>query len=104
VVPRQAEPFDLTLTLAAGLVEAIAQRAAEIVLAASDRSARQPEWVTLEEAGCRLGRSAGALRKRAQRGQLPGAVKDGSRWLIDMRVLEDSYRVRSDRENGASAA
>ena len=45
----------------------------------------RPEWLTIDEAAKRIGLLPGAARKRAQRGQLPGAVKDGSRWIVDMR-------------------
>lgn len=66
------------------LVETIAARAAEIVLAAS----AGPIWLTLDEAAERLRLSSAGLRKRAQRGTAPGAVKDGARWLFDARALD----------------
>jgi hypothetical protein len=47
-----------------------------------------PDWLTLEQAAARYQRSTSGLRKRLQRGQLPGAVKDGNRWLVDRRVLD----------------
>jgi hypothetical protein len=48
-----------------------------------------PAWLTLEQAASHLGGTTdSALRKRAQRGQLPGAVRDGARWLVDRRVLD----------------
>ena len=43
------------------------------------------DWLTLEQAAERYATTPGAMRKRAERGQLPGAVKDGSRWLVDRR-------------------
>lgn len=49
------------------LVETIAQRAAAIVL---ERSvAAEPDWLTLEQAGERLGCSADAVRMAANRGR-----------------------------------
>lgn len=75
----------LALEVPSRLVEAIAERAAELVLA---RLEDEPQWLTLEEAAERYRTTPGALRKRAQRGQLPGAVKDGSRWLVDCRALD----------------
>jgi hypothetical protein len=92
----------LALALPDELIEAIAQRAAEIVLAAQT----VPVWLTLDEASERLRLSPAALRKRAQRGTAPGAVKDGSRWLFDARALEAGLGATVDApdNNGASAA
>lgn len=49
-----------------------------------------PDWVTLGEAAVVYRTSADTLRKRAQRGRLPGAVRDEGRWLLDRRVLDAS--------------
>jgi Helix-turn-helix domain len=67
-------------------VEAIARRAAAIVRA----ELAPPEWLTLEEAAGRYRVSAGALRWRARRGRLPGAVKDEGRWLVNARELDQA--------------
>jgi hypothetical protein len=43
----------------------------------------------------------------AQRGKLPGAVKEGARWLIDRRAVDAELNDRilsSDNNRGASAA
>jgi hypothetical protein len=48
----------------------------------------RPDWLTLQEAADLYRTSPDALRKRAGRGQLAGAVRDGSRWLVDRRVLD----------------
>ena len=91
----------LTLTVPPEVVEAIAQRAAAIVLDAAETS-RVLEWLTLEEAAAHLRLSPAAARKRAERGQLPGAVKDGSRWLVDRRALDaalSATRVEGDSKN-----
>jgi hypothetical protein len=66
------------------LVEEIARRAADLVLAELE----SPEWLTLEEAAGRYRTTAGALRWRAQQGRLPGAVKDGGRWLVNAREYD----------------
>jgi hypothetical protein len=80
----------LVIELPAEAVEAIAQRVAEILREQlPGRTSPAPMWITLEEAADRLRLSSAAARKRAQRGTLPGAVKDpgGSRWLVDARQL-----------------
>jgi hypothetical protein len=79
-------PSELRVDVPDELVEAIAQRAAELVLA----ELRPAEWLTLDEAADRNRTTAGALRWRAQHGRLPGAVKDGSRWLVNARELDES--------------
>jgi Helix-turn-helix domain len=78
---------ELRIALPADLVEEIAQRAAELVRAELEEL---PEWLTIEEAAERYRTTPGALRWRAQQGRLPGAVKDGGRWLIDRRALDSS--------------
>jgi len=75
----------VSLEVPAELVELIARRAADLVLA---QIREEPLWLTLEEAAERYRTTPGALRKRAQRGQLPGAVRDGGRWLVDCRQLD----------------
>jgi hypothetical protein len=51
------------------LVETIAQRAASIVLEVSTPQESESLWLTLEEAGQRLGCSADAVRMGANRGR-----------------------------------
>jgi len=64
-----------------------------------------PAWLTLDEAAEHLRTSPGALRARAQRGQLPGAVKDVGRWLVDRRVLDaELHATLAATTRGASAA
>jgi hypothetical protein len=48
----------------------------------------RPDWLTLDEAAGVYRTTPDALRKRAQRGALAGAVKDGARWLVDRRALD----------------
>lgn len=76
----------LSIQLPPELVEAIALRVAEI-LRDESLAAAAPEWLTLEEAAERLRLTPAAARKRALRGTLPGALKDGARWLVDARQL-----------------
>jgi excisionase family DNA binding protein len=63
-----------------------------------------PVWLTLDQVADRYGTSKSALRKRLQRGQLPGAVKDGNRWLVDRRqvdaALADGTLARSNENMG----
>lgn len=96
---------EMTFVCPPGSIETIAMRAAEIVLAQLGEA--RPAWLTLEEAATRYRSTSGALRKRAQRGQLPGAVRDGARWLVDTSALDAALRadgtIQTTR-NGASAA
>src|SRR5439155_21989972 len=59
-----------------------------------------PEWLTIEQAAVLRHTTPEALRKRAQRGQLAGAVKDGARWLVDRRALEAASTAAAC-ENGS---
>jgi hypothetical protein len=68
------------------LVAAIARLAADLVR----EELALPEWLTLDEAAERYRTTAGALRWRAQHGRLPGAVKDGARWLVNARELDEA--------------
>jgi hypothetical protein len=81
--------------LVAELVEIELERRLE-ELAATD-------WLTLEETGPYLRTTVEALRAGARRGQLPGAVKDGSRWLVHRPTLDRSLiagSVTTDNKNG----
>jgi hypothetical protein len=89
----------LTATLT-GLIRGIVAEEVDRQLAERQTA---PEWLTLEQAAELRHTTHGALRKRAQRGQLPGAVRDGARWLVDRRVLEsspDRSTVRADLQTG----
>jgi hypothetical protein len=66
--------------------EAIDRRLAELELRVAELEA--PAWMTLPEAAEHLRTSADALQKRAKREQLPGAVKDNGRWIVDRRALD----------------
>jgi hypothetical protein len=61
------------------------------------------EWLTIEEAADHLRATPAALRARARRGQLIGAVRVGARWLVDRRSLDAALRaatVGPDNEGG----
>jgi hypothetical protein len=81
--------YEIRVQVPDELVDEIARRAAELVRA----ELAAPEWLTLAEAADRYRATAGALRWRAQHGRLPGAVKDGSRWLVDARELDAALRA-----------
>jgi excisionase family DNA binding protein len=87
---------DLTI---GDLVEALAQRVAELVTASNGHREAAPRWLTIEEASAHLRLTVSAARARAWRGQLPGAVKDGSRWVVDGQALDAAM---STLESGAS--
>ena len=75
---------DVRLVLPDDLLEAIARRAAELVV----EELKEPEWLTLDEAAVRYRTTPAALRWRAQNDRLPGAVKDSGRWLVNARALD----------------
>jgi excisionase family DNA binding protein len=52
-----------------------------------DEREQVPEWLTIEQAAKRYALTAAALRKRAQRGQVPH-VRDGRRLLFERRALD----------------
>src|SRR5439155_24159712 len=86
----------------AELVAAI-ERLVDERIARAIEQLESPGWLTLEQAAARCHTTPGALRKRAQRGQLPGAVRDGARWLVDRRALDNALQrgtIRTDHENG----
>jgi hypothetical protein len=103
-----SRPSELRVVVPDELVEAIALRAAELVRA----DLEAPEWLTLEEAAGRYRTTAGALRWRAQHSRLPGAVKDGGRWLVNARELDEALasatvsadNQRDNRERGERRA
>ena len=61
-----------------------------------------PVWLTIEEAAAHVRSTPAALRARARRGRLPGAVRDESRWIVDRRILDAalSGNVPFDNANG----
>jgi hypothetical protein len=84
----------LRLALAPDLVDAVEELVAELVRAELERDRSERSWLTLEQAADRDQTSPGALRKRAQRGMLPGAVRDGSRWLVEASTLDRALLER----------
>jgi hypothetical protein len=78
----------VTDDVAAAVAHALRQLVQEEVARELGRRRLDPEWLMLEEAADRYRTTPAALRARARRGTLPGAVKDGSRWLVDATVLD----------------
>jgi hypothetical protein len=78
---------ELRIAVPDDLLNEIARRAAELV---REELEQTPEWLTLDEAAERYRTTPSALRWRAQNGRLPGAVKDGGRWLVDVRAMDSS--------------
>jgi hypothetical protein len=58
-----------------------------------------PAWMTIEEAAEHVRSTPAALRARARRGQLPGAVRDGSRWIVDRRRLDAALNAKVVDDN-----
>jgi hypothetical protein len=78
-----SEQPDLALKIPESVIEVIARLAADIVLAES----QQPEWLTLAEAGVRLGCSPDAVRMRVKRGRLQ-ARHQGRRIYVSAASVE----------------
>lgn len=51
--------------------------------------------ISLEEYANKIGRSSRGVRRKAQAGNLPGAVKIGRNWLIDSEAEYPDYRIKS---------
>lgn len=86
------------------LVEALAPLVEQVVADELDRrlaSLELARWASLDEAAVHLRTSADVLRKRAAGGRLPGAVKDGSRWLVDLRALDSALAGGTLRPSNA---
>jgi excisionase family DNA binding protein len=64
-------------------LEVIARRAADLVLAESQR----PEWLTLAQAAARLGCTSDAVRMRVKRGRLE-ARRQGRRLYVSAASVE----------------
>ena len=69
----------------AALLDALRPLVAEIV---EEELARRlfpedgPAWLTIEEYAERMRTTVAAVHKRRERGRIPGAVKEGNRWLF----------------------
>jgi excisionase family DNA binding protein len=50
-------------------------------------AAALPSLVDLEEAAKRLGKSPSTLRRLAGEGRLPGAIRVGRSWRVDLRAV-----------------
>jgi hypothetical protein len=84
------------------VVAALEQLVAERVRVELEHRDVARAWLTLEEAAVRYRTTPAALRKRAQRGTLPSAVRDGARWLVEAgaydRALESGTLAATDNE------
>ena len=86
---------DLDLALA----EALRPLVAELVEIELERRLEElavTDWLTLDETGPYLRTTVEALRARARRGQLPGAVKDGARWRFKCRLALRAQTTRQE--------
>ena len=71
--------------LAGALAEALRPLVAELVQEELERrlaAAGPPRWLLVEEAAEQRHTTPGAMRARCERGQVPGALREGRRWLI----------------------
>jgi hypothetical protein len=87
------------LVVGAALLEALRPLVAELIAEELERrdTGRRLEWLTVDEAAAQRRTTPGAMRARCERGQVPGAVKDGRRWLIPSLEAElDRGTMRSD--------
>jgi excisionase family DNA binding protein len=87
----------LAFTLPPELVEAIAQRAAEIVLEqlAERAEGEWPEYMTPQQAGRYIGATAQRIYDLRSAGRLPRAFNDGGRALIKRSDLDEYVALRS---------
>lgn len=53
------------------------------------------EYVSVAEYAARIGKEASSVKKKCQRGTLPGAVKIGRDWLIPADAPYPDARVKS---------
>jgi excisionase family DNA binding protein len=84
----------LTLALPQELVSAIAERAAELVVAQLERDGSSwPRWLTVEQAAHYLGTTPKAIRGRIDRGRIP-VTRDGRRVYIDRVELDAAMEQR----------
>jgi hypothetical protein len=77
----------LELELAGAVVEALRPIVEELVRdevgrLLTNESPSGVEWLTVEEYAERRRTTVAAVHQRLRRGQVPGALKDGRRWLL----------------------
>lgn len=56
------------------------------------------EYITANQAAARINVSSVYVRKRCQRGHVPGAVKKGVAWLLPISSLSYIRRARGPRK------
>jgi hypothetical protein len=89
------------LELSGALREALRPLVSELVSRELEQrfaAAPATHWLTVEEAAAQRRTTPGAMRARCERGQVPGAVKDGRRWLIPS--LDAADTLSSDNKWG----
>jgi hypothetical protein len=61
------------------------------------------KYITVEQAAAQLNVSAVYVRKRCQRGHIPGAVKKSAAWLLPISSLSYVRRARGPRKRKATS-
>jgi len=61
------------------------------------------EYITANQAAAQINVSAVYVRKRCQRGHVPGAVKKGVAWLLPISSLSYIRRARGPRKAKATS-
>lgn len=61
----------------------------------------EPEWITADEAGRRLGKTGKTVRRWVMEGRLPGQMIDG-KWMVDSRTLSSPEIVRTSSKPSRS--
>lgn len=86
----------MTDQLTLDLLDALRPLVAELVAEELDRrdaERRRVEWLTVEDYAAARRTTPAAVRQRCLRGKLPGAVRDGRRWLIPVDAAADTTTV-----------
>ena len=80
----------LNIVLSNDLVERICRRTAQIVVEQMpEHLDQQPRWLDLRAAAEYCARPYGTMQRLASARQIPGAVKQGKRWICDRHALDD---------------
>jgi hypothetical protein len=98
VSPTEIELVGAVVDVLRPLVEELVRD--ELGRALALRPASGGEWLTVEEYAALQRTTVAAVHQRLRRGQVPGASKDGRRWLIPA----PSPRLLSTAEGPARAA
>jgi hypothetical protein len=88
------------------LLDALRPLVAELVaeeLARREHERQAVEWQTVEQYAESHKTTPGAVRQRALRGQIPGAVREGRRWLIPTADTLPRSTERGERRGNGPA-